>query len=262
MSPKASFDKAAPLYDQSFTHTPIGRAQRKRIWNYMDIVMPKQSAHIFELNCGTGEDALHFATMGHKVLATDISSNMLDAAKTKSNAAGITQIDFQKMDLLEPKLLSEEKFDVIFSNFGGLNCMGPNSLTKLLSFLDTHLHPGGSLVFIIMPKSSFVESLYKKSKQKHEEIKKRKNGEALMVNVDGENVKTWFYDPSDIQALDTWSLAAKRPTGFLPSYFNSLQDSRPILFKWVSFLDKIIPKLSIFSKYGDHYLIHFIKNES
>src|SRR5262249_44012428 len=44
---------------------------------------------ILELNCGTGEDALHLARRGARVLATDISATMVQVAREKIALLGM-----------------------------------------------------------------------------------------------------------------------------------------------------------------------------
>ena len=90
---KTAFDSAAISYDEAFTHTPIGRLQRRRVWRYMrKVLAPYEQARILELNCGTGEDACFFAEMGHEVLATDISEEMLRVTEQKAAALQLERV--------------------------------------------------------------------------------------------------------------------------------------------------------------------------
>jgi len=58
--PPAS-DHVATQYDADFTHSQIGRLQRASVWHYLEKRFAKQkNLSILELNCGTGEDALHY----------------------------------------------------------------------------------------------------------------------------------------------------------------------------------------------------------
>ena len=55
-----AFDSLAAKYDDLFTRSMIGRAQRGAVWDALiDTFEP--GSHILELNCGTGEDALFLA---------------------------------------------------------------------------------------------------------------------------------------------------------------------------------------------------------
>ena len=43
----------------------------------------KPGSSILELNAGTGIDAVHFASLGHRVHATDLSSGMIKQIRDK-----------------------------------------------------------------------------------------------------------------------------------------------------------------------------------
>jgi len=53
-----------------------------------------QESRVLELGCGTGSTAITHAPYVRHIRASDFSSAMIDIAKAKSNAAGISNIDF------------------------------------------------------------------------------------------------------------------------------------------------------------------------
>jgi len=55
-----AFDQLAADYDQRFTYSIIGRAQRDSILKILSNTF-KANDNILELNCGTGEDAIFLA---------------------------------------------------------------------------------------------------------------------------------------------------------------------------------------------------------
>ena len=74
-----AFDQIASSYDETFTYTEIGKKQRNIVWDYLKRTLPADTQlDILELNCGTGEDALFLANIGHSVTATDASEEMLN----------------------------------------------------------------------------------------------------------------------------------------------------------------------------------------
>ena len=128
----ALFDSAAQYYDEAFTNTEIGKLQRTRVQNYLSSILPNNSLNILELNCGTGADAIWFAKKGHKVLATDISEKMIQIGRVKVEKFNLSdKIIFEQLDINE---INEKyfttKFDLVFSNFGGLNCLTKTELNK------------------------------------------------------------------------------------------------------------------------------------
>ncbi|WP_199899091.1 hypothetical protein, partial [Ideonella sp. B508-1] len=62
----AAFDTVARDYDRDFTHSLVGMAQRRVVWDVLDDWQARRSGPgaVLELNCGTGEDALHLARAG------------------------------------------------------------------------------------------------------------------------------------------------------------------------------------------------------
>ena len=159
----STFNSVADNYDAAFTHTKIGKAQREIVWAYLEKVLSgKTELKILELNCGTGEDAVWFAGKGHSVLATDISEKMLEISEQKIQENNLSnRIKTKKVDLT--KIVEQNlnaRFDFIFSNFGGINCLDFNELYKLPDSLSKLLNPGGRLIMVIMPTFCWWEMIY------------------------------------------------------------------------------------------------------
>ena len=90
---KADFDKAAQNYDTTFTNSVIGKLQRDLVYHQFSKVINKHNPKtILEINCGTGEDAIWLAEQKIEVMATDISSTMIEIAKSKSLLENLTFI--------------------------------------------------------------------------------------------------------------------------------------------------------------------------
>ena len=114
---KPVFDEVATEYDREFTHTLIGKAQRYMVWKYLwKTLKNKQGLEILEINCGTGEDALKLAKMGHKVLATDLSNQMVRITQTKLDRFPDCGAKTAGFGSLSP-VVGNRKFDLIFSKF-------------------------------------------------------------------------------------------------------------------------------------------------
>src|SRR5688500_9177279 len=149
------FDHIASTYDSVFTRSAIGQFQRKRVWKYIENVIPDlKGFEMLELNCGTGEDALLFGERGFNIVATDIGQEMLKITQKKAEQVSLQhRISSHYLDLDSfNETLFDKKFDLVFSNFGGLNGLNPESLRKLLQNLPSILNPGGRFVGVIMPK--------------------------------------------------------------------------------------------------------------
>lgn len=154
MSEAALFDGKAVKYDQEFTLSYVGRIQRNVIHNCVkEQLFGKNKLEILELNCGTGADITFLEQFG-TVTATDVSEEMLKIASQKN-----PDTKFQKLDLNEP-LYIQNKYDVIFSNFGGFNCISPSRLQELNNELAQILNPGGQMFIVFMHKWCLIEFFY------------------------------------------------------------------------------------------------------
>ena len=119
-----AFDQMAKDYDEVFTRSLIGRAQRDAVWNMLTKTF-RSGDHILELNCGTGEDALFLARNSIAVTACDASQQMIQIASRRLKAESPNAlVQFHLLPTEQVSQLSPEvPFDGAFSNFSGLNCV-------------------------------------------------------------------------------------------------------------------------------------------
>jgi SAM-dependent methyltransferase len=141
------FDALATDYDSRFTATPLGLHLREAVWRRLDARFALGD-RILELACGTGEDAVHLARRGVRVLATDASPAMVEAARGKVIAAGVEgNVDVRRLAIEDLGSLTEA-FDGAFSSFGGLNCVA--DLAGVARDLAARLRPGASVLACVM----------------------------------------------------------------------------------------------------------------
>src|SRR5277367_2207624 len=79
----ASFDAVAQHYDEIFTISKIGQAQRSSVWKELEKTF-RPGERVLELGCGTGADACFLAERGIKVFALDASPQMISVARRKA----------------------------------------------------------------------------------------------------------------------------------------------------------------------------------
>src|SRR6202166_4620294 len=116
-----AFDGVADSYDEVFTYSTIGRAQRRTVWDkLLGAFLP--GSRILELNCGTGEDARYLVERGRSVVACDASRSMIQVAQRVSPWRNNANLQFLQLANEDLGLLARDKlFDGAFSNFSGLN---------------------------------------------------------------------------------------------------------------------------------------------
>lgn len=249
---KADFDRAAANYDHTFTHTEIGQMQRALVYgelsNHLNGIQT-----VLEINCGTGEDAIWLAKQNFNVTATDISSKMIAIAKSKAN------LNFAIADINSvTNTFAGEQFDLLFSNFGGLNCLSEPELKNFFGNVHSILSEKGKMALVIMPKNTLWEQLFFLAKAQFSKMSRRKKA-GVIANVDGENVTTFYYNPKDIVTLanTNFEIAAVKPIGFFvpPSYLNDFFTNKKGLLRFLNRLEQGVKHWSWLSKYADHYLI-------
>lgn len=148
MDEAAPFDSLAWAYDSSFCESAIGRRMRAATWRRMDAVF-RPGQRVLELNCGTGEDAVHLGRRGVRVVATDRSQQMLDVARAKVRRAGLgARVALQRLAIEQLSDLERGQFDGVLSNFGGLNCV--EDVAWVADRLASLVRPGGTALLCVM----------------------------------------------------------------------------------------------------------------
>lgn len=258
---KAKFDNAAANYDSTFTNSIIGKTQRSFVYEHISKFLKNNHVkNILEINCGTGEDAIWLAKQNFKVVATDISEEMILIAKNKEKLDNLT---FEQLNINEISIpFANKKFDLIFSNFGGLNCLSKEELKTFFESASDLVSKNGHIILIIMPKNTLWEQFYFSIKRDYKKIFRRKKKNTIS-NVDGEKIVTYYYNPNEIVTLASHNFTIKtvNPIGFFvpPSYLESFFRTKPRLISILAKMENGIKNASFLAKYADHYLIVFQK---
>ena len=143
-----TWNNVAQLYEENFMELELYNDTYKRFCD----LLSKPNASVLEIGCGPGNITRHILNLNTKlkVLATDISQNMIDLAK-KNNP----EIEVQVLDCRNLKTINN-KFDGIICGFtipylSKLDCL------KLISDCSNLLIEEGTLYI------SFVSGDYEKS---------------------------------------------------------------------------------------------------
>jgi ubiquinone/menaquinone biosynthesis C-methylase UbiE len=142
------FDAIAARYDESFTTSKIGCAQRASVWKELEKAF-RPGDSVLEIGCGTGVDACLLAERGVTVVACDSSPQMLNLAIRRIRENGRDRS-------VRPHLLAAEdiaslpncSFDGALSNFGALNCV--EDLHQFARDLAILLKPGATALLCWM----------------------------------------------------------------------------------------------------------------
>lgn len=262
--PESAFDNYALSYDADFTHSAVGVLQRKRVWSYLSKNCSSEiQKKVLEINCGTGEDALWFFKQGYSVTATDLSTEMVGVAKEKLRDKNVSV--FQSDLRLIGEKLKTQQFDLIFSDFGGLNCLSPDELKKISTEFSKLLTENGRLIFVIMGRNCKWERWYFKRKGDQASAFRRRSKEGIEAIIFDQKFSTYYYSPNEIEEIfsEQFALRKVKPIGIAlpPSYLDNYFRKRPLFLKTLNVLEKILGNLSSFSDKADHYIIDLTKWE-
>lgn len=251
---ETGFNSVAGTYDADFTHSITGRMQRRRVWQYLEkhIREPQQ---ILEINCGTGEDAVMLAKQGHHVTATDVAREMIAVALQKKKPGNVI-LEVCGFDELLLKY-NTRQFDMVFSNFAGLNCVNTAALKKLNNDFCELLKPGGKLIIVLLGKKCWVERVFFTLKGEHEKARRRLQ-EATARLSHMATQQTFCYDAKEVvQLFPDFTLTEKKPVGLFipPSYLEPLVKRNRFLLPLIRFAEWMAGGLNTFSDYADHTFI-------
>jgi SAM-dependent methyltransferase len=255
------FDNIAAAYDAEFTNSKIGLLQRQCVYQFLFPLLNKNTK-LLEINCGTGHDAMQLAPKVNSILATDISESMIEVAEEKKKKLNLSNLHFKVLDIKDIQNQLSGKYDLIFSNFGGLNCLSKVELIAFTNSIFPFIEQQGKLVLVVMPKKCFIENLWFLLKR-DKRIYRRDTTIGLQTHINGSEFFTYYYSPSQIKKIfsSTFKVKKIRPIGLFipPSYLNSFFENKKILLKCLSLLENIFGNLSIFANYADHCYIELEK---
>lgn len=251
----SAFDALAPSYDASFTATPLGTLLREAVWRRLDARFAPGN-RVLELACGTGEDALHLAGRGVRVVATDASAAMAETARRKAAAAGLEGM-VEVHHLPAEELAAGEDlsgpFDGAFSDFGGFNCV--TDLRAVSRALARRLRPGAPVLLCVMGPLVPWEWIWYLG---HGDLKKafrrlRPRGVAwrgLTVRYPSIRTLRRAFAP-DFRTLRTSAVGALLP----PTYAEEWTRRHPRLLAGLARWERRLERLPPLPWLADHYLI-------
>jgi ubiquinone/menaquinone biosynthesis C-methylase UbiE len=253
-----AFSKQAAKYDADDKSNIVLQDMRKQVYRHVEKFL-RPASTILELNAGTGIDASYFARTGHNVHATDVSDGMINEIKKKINDRHLDHtLTCQQLSYEQLELLGGKKFDYVFSNFGGLNCL--DDLTKVTKHLPGLLNPGAYVTWVIMPPVCLWEWLWIfTGNGKHAFRRFNKNGVA--AHLEGEYFKTYYHSFSQIRSAFGKDFNLKKTEGLAalspPPSRGDFPERHPSTYKALRTLDKRVRSHFPFNRWADHIIMTF-----
>jgi ubiquinone/menaquinone biosynthesis C-methylase UbiE len=255
----AAFDRIAQNYDQIFTDSLIGRAQRDAVWKVLTRAFRKNDK-ILELNCGTGEDAMFLAGNGVSVVALDASREMIARAEQRLQHSSpqlpvaFYELPTERIGELHP----ETQYDGAFSNFSGLNCIA--DLGTVAASLAELVKPDGRLVLCFSTRFCLIEILYYLALGQWRKALRRGKGYTEMT-LDGVQFTVYYPTLRKICRSFAPYFRLYSCTGIgvavPPSYLEAWARRHPRLFLLLRRLEERLATQPILRNTGDHVLLCF-----
>jgi ubiquinone/menaquinone biosynthesis C-methylase UbiE len=265
MNSASAFNKQAVVFDKIYSGNTIVQYKRRRVREHVQQFL-NPASRILELNAGTGEDAIYFGEQGHWIHAIDISGGMQSrlAEKVKQHRVE-SKVTHELCSFTNlPNLSQQGPYDLIFSNFAGLNCT--DELETVLRSFKPLLKDNGVVTLVLLPKCSLWETAlvfkgkFKTAFRRFFAIRGRK------AHIEGEYFLCWYYNPSyvkqilkpDFEVLSVEGLCTLVP----PSYIENFAEKFPKAFKTLVTLEERWKTKWPWKSIGDYYIISLRKKGS
>jgi SAM-dependent methyltransferase len=263
----APFDAVAERYDETFTISKIGQAQRASIWKELEKTF-HSGERVLEVGCGTGVDASFLARRGVAVVACDASSQMIAVAQRATqelNQVGAAPVQLHQLRAEEIGLLREQgPFDGVFSNFGVLNCV--DNLRPLAIDLAALLRPGASaLLCFLGPFCAWEIAWYLVHGQPRKAFRRLRRGGVTARLSDQATVHVRYPSVRSLVRtfLPEFRLKSVKGIGVSvpPSYVERCAVGLPRAFDFCVRADSVLGHCPGIRVFADHVLLRFEREE-
>lgn len=257
-----AFTKQATVFDQLYAGNTIVQYKRMRVRKHVTQYL-QPGNQILELNAGTGEDATWLAQQGYRVHATDISLGMQEVLVKKVQQQGLSSSVTHELCSYTTlgNLIHKGPYDLIFSNFAGLNCT--HSLDKVLQSFSPLLKPGGVVTLVILPRFCLWESLLVVKGKFKTAFRRFFSSNGVVSHIEGQYFKCWYYNPayvtrqlrSSFDVLSIEGLCTLVP----PSYIEHFAERHPAAYRWLANKEERWKTKWPWKYIGDYYIISLQK---
>lgn len=250
-----AFDSVADGFDELLENQITARL-RKRIYDVVGSLVAKGST-ILDINCGTGIDALYFAGQGYHVTGIDISPRMIIEARKKLELMHNVSVRFLESPYEKLGALALPLSNLVFSNFGGLNCTA--DLARTVQSVSAVTKPGGYFVGVIMPPVSLWETVSFASRFQWGQAFRRFRTQVPSTGFKDKTFAVFYHSPSYVAKIFEPEYELKRIIGL--SIASPTPQSTTFVHRYPRFanlltkMDAILEELPVLRTMGDHYVV-------
>ncbi|MBK9097271.1 MAG: class I SAM-dependent methyltransferase [bacterium] len=251
-----AFSRQSSNYDEYDKSNPTLTWMRNQVMKHaLKFLRPNDK--ILELNSGTGIDAQFFAERGFSVHCTDLSDGMVEQMKNKFSLGRFSEkISVQQCSFTELDKIGDRKFDFIFSNFGGLNCIP--DLKEVTKFFPSLLNKNGRVCLVILPPVCPWE-IVQLFRGKFDIAFRRFKKEGVLASVEGVKFRTYYF--SARQVMKALGMSFKLLKLESLALFTPIPQMEKIPKKFPRFatalnkIDEMISVVPPFNRIGDHIIV-------
>ena len=253
-----AFDSVAADYDGPRGNNALIQEMRWEMWRWLDLTFAP-GGHLLDLGCGTGLDAVRMARVGHRVIATDWSDQMV---RRTTERAAQEQLTPRVAALVAGahelhRLEGEGTYDGAYSNLGPLNCVP--ALGAMSRELFRLLKPGGSLVFTVIGRVCPWEIAHYLGRRHWARLRIRYARGFVPVGMNNHTVWTHYYAPREFYRAFKREFALTHFRGLClfapPPYISWVHDRHPRWHERLWRLDRALAAYPVVRGLGDHFLI-------
>ncbi len=256
---REAFDGIAATFDQSFENA-VTRRLRTRLYEAIGQAVPKGS-RVLDISCGTGIDLLYLAQAGYAVSGADLSPHMIAQARSKMASHAFPGTDLRNISFEHLTKEFSGPFDLLFSNFGGLNCAA--NLEEVAAQLSALLLPGGYFVSVVMPPLSLWNVVASLSRGKVQSIFRRLEGGIDATGFGDKTFSVHYHSLNDLIKLLSAEFDLVHASGLNvfspPPHATTFAGRFPRMTSLLEKIDDSIAHWPVIRSMGDHYLAVFRK---
>ncbi len=252
----SAFDDIAGVFDTTFERSPVIQRLRQKLYAAIESRAQAHNA-LLDINCGTGIDALYFANRGMTVMGIDISKKMIEQAQMKAASAGLDNVRFYASSFEQIPHQLSNKYDLAFSNFGGLNCV--SRLDQVAGELARLVNPGGYFIAVIMPPFSFSETL---GGMRHGNLRyafRRMSHPSRAAGFGEKRFDVYYHSAAYVRLVFRKWFSTEHIVGFSiispPPGADLFISRHPRMYKFLIGIDELLERVPLLRSIGDHYMI-------
>jgi SAM-dependent methyltransferase len=253
-----AFDGVAGTYDRSNAINPGLVAMRRRALSALTRALPG-GGRVLDLGCGPGTDEPALASLGYRVTAIDWSPAMVEEARRRVSAAGLSdRVDVRRLGIDEVDSLEPDTFDGAWSNFGPLNCVA--NLPAAARAIARRVRPGGILVASVIGRVCPWEIGLYLARGQWRRARLRFSRAFVPVPLNGRRIWTRYYAPAEFERAFVEAGFARQSLRALallapPPYLEGLAARHPVLVSALWRAEDAVAHLPGVRAWGDHFLV-------